>query len=841
MKITSVSIDNFGKFRNFHINTDDGVNVIFGGNEQGKTTLMTFIRMMFYGAGSGGNDIIKYPRKKYAPWDGAVMAGVIEFTHKDKQYRLEKVFANSVKTDKTRLINKVTGETIKVSDSREIGRMFFGMGEDAFERSLFIGQAGTLIDSGASGSSEIINRLQNLVSSGNEKESYTDIYARLSKAYEVFRSKSGRVGIVDRRKTRISELEDIRSEALQTETEKNILLEKYYDAERELKFLKERSKELDKRKKDLQKAVDAFEIRNILRLRDEEERLTAEKNKLEQNLCKDSVVADQRFLEETAQELNDLMRKEVILSERRDELELLKGKLEELNRRRTVMIDEESIGKIIDLQKETERLQDRFSAARMEISDTRLIIEQERSRYEAVVRAASKIRKLKVYVIIAIAVALAFTIAGGLSNPYFFIGTAVCVMSIIFLAFDVTKTRKNLPSYDGTIDTADASIQRVKEVEAKLNDLAEESDTINDQRTDIERELSVFLADNGLKEPDEAYKAYASLKSLRDSIFALVSEVEDKEKRSAEDNKLFEEQMARFFDRKKAFFDIRDIHAAFLKLEELRNDHVMVSSVRSQLTDKSKEIRLALNGRTFSELENELALTEGLTGIEHSDRDTLLAALSDTDTEIYGLRERQTGLESSLVKYRTEMEKSFSGRPELSEIDDESDRLKAEISALTVRANALDLARNVLKDAFEEMQLSFGPIVNEKTAKIFTELTCGKYSELSVSKELSISVKDPGGNKTIDWKYLSSGTTDQLYFALRLAIAEFFAEENDGITLFLDDPFMQYDDERAKSAAEFILGYSKERNYQILLFTCHRSTLGYFDRFDGCKVKVLDR
>ena len=69
MKITAISIDSFGKLKKFKIGLTKGINVIYGKNEQGKSTIMNFVRMMFYGASSGGNDIAKYPRKKYAPWD----------------------------------------------------------------------------------------------------------------------------------------------------------------------------------------------------------------------------------------------------------------------------------------------------------------------------------------------------------------------------------------------------------------------------------------------------------------------------------------------------------------------------------------------------------------------------------------------------------------------------------------------------------------------------------------------------------------------------------------------------------------------------------------------------
>ena len=48
MKIKNIHIDNFGKFENFNINFKDDIQIIYGENEAGKSTLMDFIKLMFY-------------------------------------------------------------------------------------------------------------------------------------------------------------------------------------------------------------------------------------------------------------------------------------------------------------------------------------------------------------------------------------------------------------------------------------------------------------------------------------------------------------------------------------------------------------------------------------------------------------------------------------------------------------------------------------------------------------------------------------------------------------------------------------------------------------------------
>ena len=79
MKLKTIYIENFGKLKNFKLDLKPGLNIIYGSNESGKTTVMNFIKMMFYGTAGKSSDINKNMRKKYAPWDGAPMSGYIEF------------------------------------------------------------------------------------------------------------------------------------------------------------------------------------------------------------------------------------------------------------------------------------------------------------------------------------------------------------------------------------------------------------------------------------------------------------------------------------------------------------------------------------------------------------------------------------------------------------------------------------------------------------------------------------------------------------------------------------------------------------------------------------------
>ena len=85
MKIKKIYISSFGGLKDFNLVFEDGLNAVFGENENGKSTVMAFIKMMFYGSDKASSQISKNIRKKYTPWDGSQMAGSIEFEHSGRK------------------------------------------------------------------------------------------------------------------------------------------------------------------------------------------------------------------------------------------------------------------------------------------------------------------------------------------------------------------------------------------------------------------------------------------------------------------------------------------------------------------------------------------------------------------------------------------------------------------------------------------------------------------------------------------------------------------------------------------------------------------------------------
>ncbi|NLM84546.1 MAG: hypothetical protein GX189_07585, partial [Clostridiales bacterium] len=90
-------------------------------------------------------------------------------------------------------------------------------------------------------------------------------------------------------------------------------------------------------------------------------------------------------------------------------------------------------------------------------------------------------------------------------------------------------------------------------------------------------------------------------------------------------------------------------------------------------------------------------------------------------------------------------------------------------------------------------------------------------------------------SREIPW--LSAGTVDQVYLALRLAVCRLVLPQEDPAPLILDDALANFDDTRMGYALDYLLELSKER--QILLFTCHAREAEYLSGRPGVSLVSL--
>lgn len=147
----------------------------------------------------------------------------------------------------------------------------------------------------------------------------------------------------------------------------------------------------------------------------------------------------------------------------------------------------------------------------------------------------------------------------------------------------------------------------------------------------------------------------------------------------------------------------------------------------------------------------------------------------------------------------------------------EEEALSRELERREEEYQAISAAIEGLKAANAQLQERFSPELNRRAADYLSRLTGGRYREVSLDRELDASATEGGGVLPRRALFLSKGTVDQIYLAVRLAVYDLCLKERQA-PLVLDDALAAFDDRRMELALELLVQLSEER--QILLFTC---------------------
>lgn len=128
---------------------------------------------------------------------------------------------------------------------------------------------------------------------------------------------------------------------------------------------------------------------------------------------------------------------------------------------------------------------------------------------------------------------------------------------------------------------------------------------------------------------------------------------------------------------------------------------------------------------------------------------------------------------------------------------------------------ALVIAQETLTQAQAELQRRFAPRITKRAQKLLAQMTGGRYHSVTMGEDFSLQAGAGEEDTLHDALWRSDGTMDQLYLALRLAVAE---ELTPDTPLILDDVLVRFDDQRMEAAMGILKEMAKQK--QIICFTC---------------------
>lgn len=786
--------------------------VIYGDNEKGKSTLMSFLKFMFYSkksSGAGNNKF--YIRQKYEPWNGGQMKGSLEFLHDGCDYKLQKEFGATPAKDKVMLQNLTIGESVKLGKSEEIGEKFFEMDANSFERSSYIGNIGYADFEISKGNKDTLadKIIKSLCETGEEDDTKSKVLKRLQDAstdLKPVRGSNGKIFNIQKI------IENLKSEKAQAEQNEQLYAESKNKLD-DVKKLVNRRNYLGDAIKKASECKRALQIKKIIALMDEKDDIIRQLQEI--NLTPDEA-------QKVAKELKNSQLKSKVL---KDELEKAKKPMQ-LNRQIAVSQAEydnlnmllknkdEFSQKYIEAKKLSECSVDTLCGAdniynydakissilenykNCKDEQSKMILERDQLELDLKNNSGAKSKNIvPLFIMIMTTLCAVFMFA---ALPVI---TATCV-GVLLLGCGALVSFKFFKNKNLLSENLKAELETLNQNTANCHNCAENF------KNEFENYINVSMAKfkkeiDNINEKIERELTAKNCKSIEE-----YRECVSQTNRVNSINKSYMDSKDEFLNIIFQKFGTRDFAKAEILAQkiiecssnfEIVNDKIQSNARILNVTDLNREDLIKLIN-CCSNSENFTA--EQLTKIESEYKH--LNELS--------LDEQYLKLAGNLTLYKGENSNDLQKK-----IDDFSLRLaKAEDYF-----NSLQIATSAVEEAADEVRKNFNPQLDVKASDIFRKLTGGKYGKVHVQKDYEMIAESNSIDHMV--KNLSSGTIDQAYLSLRLAISELISNGRN-VPIILDDALMQYDDNRANLALAFLKDYAKN-DKQVILFTCHKNVV----------------
>jgi len=907
MIIEKIHVWSHGKLNDLELTLTSSLNVIYGENEAGKSTLQNFILGMLYGP-------LKHElkRKKYEdeilikkPWGDGRWGGIIRFRlDNGKIYEVVRDFDKNTVNIYDEFGNDITNEfgRMKNGDSN-FAEELLRVDKDIFRNTVFISQ--NMVDS-LSNRKSLRNRIQAIVSTGSEDVSSKFALEKLENALNKIgtpNAMSKPLGsYVYKLRKLENELEEMKNtfkeilERVEELPKLNSVLTELIGEEKNLEYAeliinKNEWEEKIKKIEDTQKKIDELtevikekKIREIdeedyqtaVALNTKRSELSGQLKRLKAELSKyeNEKKKIEGSLPVYADEAGEFIER---LEEMDKKLQIEKGSLESIkNQLEALLNDKEEISKILSDLSQFETVSEKDLDEIRESKTRRQYYEEwieakkekiETNRLQIELFEKNRRSKRRNSILLSIlGILMGISPAFGAPPILVLIGGFLIIISLLYLKsapkieeidnlkekvnnlqkelesksfkdssnellqrFGVRDENEFLEKYrkfesaseklnsinqdieklqkrrNEIIETINSHIQSVKDV---LSPLGLEVDDLRDE-SDVEEKIEkiTISIERAIKELNYILEAKRSIESIRSQITKLEEDIKSVEinlrEVESELSKILEKySVTSFEDLKEAYSEYINAREEISKLNKLEAEKSALLGDKS-LEDYKKELE---------KLKNEIERVKGDSTYVGLSKEEVKARLKEVREKITQLRDQIKMNEGRIET----LEKHY--RP-IQEIEEEIAELKEKVNELKMYREALEIAKETLIEAERDFTKDFVRILNEKISSVVKILTA-KYTDVRVDDDLNVNVRDPEYKKFAKCEYLSRGTIDQIYFILKVAIAEMLTKDYERLPLILDDVFANYDSHRLENALNFLVELAKR--YQIIFFTCHK-------------------
>ena len=334
--------------------------------------------------------------------------------------------------------------------------------------------------------------------------------------------------------------------------------------------------------------------------------------------------------------------------------------------------------------------------------------------------------------------------------------------------------------------------------------------------TGINRSLAKICADFGTESTDDLKSKISVIASARAKRDALISSTENARltRESAKnEHEAAKAELARVASRwsetpvstDAATLNALDekvrtfLHKRSALLEEKTHVEIAVKEMRRSLSDKSEiEIRgmvSPLKRKVISEI----------------DHDAILTSIEEAKAIIKEQERLSFNVESELADLKLRAR-------DPGELYSKIQALDTKIAELGAKHKAYFVALKAIESASDNLRAEISPRLSEVSTKLLSVMTDNKYSSLDVNSALQLNFTSKDGKeKSVD--YLSGGTRDLTYVAVRMALIDMLYTEKPPICF--DETFANQDNARANAMMRAVKQLGEE-GYQSYIFTCRQ-------------------
>lgn len=880
MWIKKLDIKGFGKIYDRAFEFSEGFNIIYGSNEAGKSTVQTFIRATLYGlkGGRASREAILSPLKKFKPWRGNDYSGSMEYALDNGDvYMVGRNFSSGTVRVFDKLFNDIT-DSFDVAKDKSIAfaEKHLGISESCFDRTAFIRQMESRFDE--EGNKELLDRLANICQTGFEDVSFNRAQEALKEALKNYvGTEKTTTRPMDKAVSRLEELRARRENLIESRNSLlnfESLLNNVVSQSEELKSRKQlflailqyadKKSELEREEKKYTDLEDLFrEMKScekeleIVRERNREYSLVREHYKLFAGYENEEIDGIGLEYQKLTDLLGESSRFENEFEQKKTEIGLIEKRLAALAGFNSLGADAES--HVISLNRELEKLKRDFEGGKVEVLN------------EKIRNASFRDNWMKVFGGVSAASALLLFASGQFGmvdkTASYIAASITCVAAFVFILMR-GNTAKTL---SGLISEKRISFIEVSGMTEEIRRKQEELNSIFDSVSaggieEFMRQKAVF--ETLVQEQEKCRNRIYQIRQSMDENRRKVSELKDKivsallnagvikagEDIREENIREFKYGARRYMGIEPSMNFARErmeqisgtlsglfrkasgiCNRDFTKLEELESSLPGMKKHIEEVTEQAKGCLVGI-GRLYAASGLPMEEYEG-----YRNNMFLWEAENVRDfasVKYNSLSEEINSLQLKIKEYETLIQS-------LSEDDDEMQRIDEEIGELELRKNKLEetgvslkTALDIMTEASVEIQQDFAPALNSTLSRIIRRVSLGRYSDIRADSSLTLKTIAPETGEIVNAALLSGGTVDQIYMALRIAMADLITSKGEKLPYIFDEIFAHYDDERTREAFRYFEELSKEN--QIVFFTCKGREVDIARDICGERLNVIE-